>query len=457
MRLWVTVYESDDEDMCLGQRDLNTNKGSYGRLLLVAGSYGMAGAAVLSARAASRAGAGLVTLASCKEVVDVLQQNVPEATCVPLPGKNGSISGEAAGELERLLEGKTAVAMGPGLGSGDSVAAVIGALITNYDITKVIDADAINALAGHMEFLDHMKGEAILTPHPKEFSRLSGLELQEILQNPLKAAVDFAVEYEVTLVLKGSTTIIADQFGNATLVCVGTPGMAKGGSGDVLTGIIAGFAAQGKDPYEAALAGVYIAGMAGERAAELEGEYSMTPMDAVNSIGYAIDQITVDYITADTVKKREKSVKPSDLQEALPKEEKLEKRKEQEEEPAEEMPIEEPELPEPEVEEPPEEEFSEEVVTGETKVVREPVREKIPDFLEKYADDPQEPVFEERPTRVQQRKAKERKPLFPRRAKEIVEEHSVEEPEATPEALRREVMKELPKTDGDKPTRRRIG
>ena len=132
---------------------------------------------------------------------------------------------------------------------------VIGALITNYDITKVIDADAINALAGHMEFLDHMKGEAILTPHPKEFSRLSGLELQEILQNPLKAAVDFAVEYEVTLVLKGSTTIIADQFGNATLVCVGTPGMAKGGSGDVLTGIIAGFAAQGKDPYEAALAG----------------------------------------------------------------------------------------------------------------------------------------------------------------------------------------------------------
>lgn len=453
----VCVYESDDEDMCLGQRDLNTNKGSYGRLLLVAGSYGMAGAAVLSARAASRAGAGLVTLASCKEVVDVLQQNVPEATCVPLPGKNGSISGEAAGELERLLEGKTAVAMGPGLGSGDSVAAVIGALITNYDITKVIDADAINALAGHMEFLDHMKGEAILTPHPKEFSRLSGLELQEILQNPLKAAVDFAVEYEVTLVLKGSTTIIADQFGNATLVCVGTPGMAKGGSGDVLTGIIAGFAAQGKDPYEAALAGVYIAGMAGERAAELEGEYSMTPMDAVNSIGYAIDQITVDYITADTVKKREKSVKPSDLQEALPKEEKPEKRKEQEEEPAEEMPIEEPELPEPEVEEPPEEEFSEEVVTGETKVVREPVREKIPDFLEKYADDPQEPVFEERPTRVQQRKAKERKPLFPRRAKEIVEEHSVEEPEATPEALRREVMKELPKTDGDKPTRRRIG
>ena len=179
-----------------------------------------------------------------------------------------------------------------------------------------------------------------------------------VLQNPLKAAVDSRWEYEVTLVLKGSTTIIADQFGNATLVCVGTPGMAKGGSGDVLTGIIAGFAAQGKDPYEAALAGVYIAGMAGERAAELEGEYSMTPMDAVNSIGYAIDQITVDYITADTVKKREKSVKPSDLQEALPKEEKPEKRKEQEEEPAEEMPIEEPELPEPE------EEFSEEVVTG---------------------------------------------------------------------------------------------
>ncbi len=457
----ICAYESDDEDICFGERALNTNKGSYGKLLLIAGSYGMAGAAVLSARAASRAGAGLVTLASCREVVDVVQFNVPEATCAPVAGKNGKIAQEAIRDIEQLMAGRTALAIGPGLGKGDSVTALVGAAITKGSMTKIIDADAINALEGHSEFLDHKQGELILTPHPKEFSRLSGMDLREILDNPLKAAVDFAVEYEVTLVLKGSTTVIADKFGNATLVCVGTPGMAKGGSGDVLTGLIAGFAAQGKDAYEAALCGVYIAGMAAEHAAELEGEYSMTPMDTVNCIGYAIENASVDYIVADTAKKPQEEIR--EVIAAAPfGEEKTGHMEflteEVEEEPQEEdVPEKEPEnAPVRETVEIPEVSFAESV-TDETKVVgRESKKEKIPDFLEKYVDDVPEEQ-EERLSRVQQRKSKEKKPLFPpRRIKEQIEE-PIDDERDRMEPIRKEVMKEVPNRDGDKPTRRKIG
>ncbi|MEG0784573.1 MAG: NAD(P)H-hydrate dehydratase [Christensenella sp.] len=311
----VCAYESDDADMCLGERALDSNKGSYGRLLLVAGSYGMAGAAVLAARAASRVGAGLVNVASCDDVVGVLQQNVPEATCFPLASKNGMITEDALYAIEKLVQGKTAVAIGPGLGVNDNITALVGDVITKYDLPKVIDADGLNALAGHLEFLENKKGDIILTPHPKELSRLSGMPITQILENPVKVAMDFAVEYGVTLVLKGSTTVVADAFGNTSLMCVGSPGMAKGGSGDVLTGVIAGLLTQGKDVYEAALYGVYIAGMAGEFAAEQEGEYSMTPMDTVNFIGRAIDTMLVDYISADVAEHAdEKSNAPVNLE-----------------------------------------------------------------------------------------------------------------------------------------------
>ncbi|MBC5646870.1 NAD(P)H-hydrate dehydratase [Christensenella tenuis] len=471
----VCAYESDDPDMCLGERPLDSNKGSYGKLLLVAGSYGMAGAAVLSARAASRAGAGLVTAASCGEVISVLQQNVPEATCFEVGGENGIISREAIPSLEKLTLGKTAIAVGPGLGVNDDIAAVVGNLITECELPKVVDADGLNVLAEHLEFLENKQGEVILTPHPKEFSRLSGMRTEDILGNPVKAAVDFAVEYGVTLVLKGSTTIVADQFGNASLLCVGTPGMAKGGSGDVLTGIIGGLLAQGKDVYEAALTGVYIAGMAGELAAEQEGEYSMTPMDTVNYIGRVMDAMVVDYITADTahghggdadvprmLPKKTVEIVAGQIETPIFTGAQAEPEAMGEEIWPEETGTEEALWAEEEIvsEEPkdlaPEEETD---VEEPTRIVPEVREERKPlepamDFLEKYTDEPKEPMTRTQRRILGQTQEKEKNSFFRRKTKQ---EETPIIPEVTPQDVMDEVMDELPQETPKRPTRRKIG
>lgn len=452
----VCVYESDDPDMCLGQRPLDSNKGSYGRLLMIAGSYGMAGAAVLCARAASRAGAGLVTAAACGDVVDVLQHTVPEATCFELADENGVLAKEAADMVLKLSQGKTAVAVGPGLGRGEAVEEVVSRIIAECDLPKVIDADGLNALAGHLEVLEEKKGEVILTPHPKEFSRLCGLSVGKILQDPVKAAVDFAAEYGVTLVLKGSTTIVADQFGNATLLCVGTPGMAKGGSGDVLTGVIGGLLAQGKDVYEAAITGVYIAGMAGETAAEQEGEYSMTPMDTVRYIGKVIDDMVVEYISADTIHGcGGGEYMPHRLQQ--PTEIVMEPIgtpvfQASEADAAEKMEAEETaESPAASAEEAMEEEEPTIVVppVGEAEVQPD---EPAMDFLEKYADDPK-PATRAQRRRLEGLQEKERRPFFRHRAKEETEAAD----DMTEEELVNKVREELPPDTPKGPTRRKIG
>lgn len=462
----VCVYESDDPDMCLGQRPLDSNKGSYGRLLMIAGSYGMAGAAVLCARAASRAGAGLVTAAACGDVVDVLQHTVPEATCFELADENGVLAKEAADMVLKLSQGKTAVAVGPGLGRGEAVEEVVSRIIAECDLPKVIDADGLNALAGHLEVLEEKKGEVILTPHPKEFSRLCGLSVGKILEDPVKAAVDFAAEYGVTLVLKGSTTIVADQFGNATLLCVGTPGMAKGGSGDVLTGVIGGLLAQGKDVYEAAITGVYIAGMAGETAAEQEGEYSMTPMDTVRYIGKVIDDMVVEYISADTIhgcggreymphrlqQPTEIVMEPIGTPVFQASEADAAEKTEAEEEPAPAAEVEETaESPAASAEEAMEEEEPTIVVppVGEAEVQPD---EPAMDFLEKYADDPK-PATRAQRRRLEGLQEKERRPFFRHRAKEETEAAD----DMTEEELVNKVREELPPDTPKGPTRRKIG
>ncbi|MEA5002777.1 MAG: NAD(P)H-hydrate dehydratase [Christensenella sp.] len=433
----VCAYESDDEDMCLGMRALDTNKGSYGRLLMIAGSAGMAGAAVLCARSASRAGAGLVVAASTEPVVNVLQNNVPEAVCHTFAGGlNGELSGLAAAEVAGLIEGKTALAIGPGLGRERAAMELVAEVVCNHDMIKVVDADALFALSEDSGILDDKSGDVILTPHPKEFAALSGMSVAQVKENPLKCAVRFAMEHDVIVVLKGTTTVVADPFGNASLVCAGSPGMAKGGSGDVLTGVIASFAAQGKDAYEAALMGVYVAGMAGEYAAEELGEYSMTPMDTVNHIGTAIEAMTVDYVEADTVHRKEEIREPEqDVRE-----------------------IEEPE----ETEEPEDEQEMEDLFAGEPKRIYEkPQEEDIPAFLEKYMDEPttkHEKITEEQIelAREEEEIEEERELLADETEETELAEVQDEEIEVTQE-MQREILEELKNTGDRPPSRRKIG
>ncbi len=284
-RAGLYAISSGDEDLVLDKRPVDANKGNFGKAAIIAGSRGMAGAAVLCAQAAYRAGAGLVTVASVEEVVSIVQQSAPEATCKILSGEDGQLNRRSAFDAARMLKGKTALAIGPGIGSGAELSEAVFEIIKNHPITKVIDADAINALADNTDVLLETEGDVILTPHVKEFSRITDKSVEEILADPLGLARDFAKKYGVTLLLKGATTIVASGEGQAALVCAGSPGMAKGGSGDVLTGVITGLAAQGKSAFESAVMGAYFAASAGELATEKYGEYSMTPMDTIYFIG----------------------------------------------------------------------------------------------------------------------------------------------------------------------------
>ncbi len=290
----IGIFTCDLKDCALKMepRRADTNKGDYGRLMIIAGSVGMAGAAVLASRAAIRTGAGLTTLASVDYVVSVVQKMVPEATCKILAGEMDSFTRNAMYEADRFMKDKTALAIGPGITENAETQELVGHMVTAHEITKVFDADALNVISRNTEILHEKTGDVILTPHPKEFSRLTERPVAEILADPVGAAYAFIQEYDVTLVLKGTTTIVASRERGCALISAGSPGMAKGGSGDVLTGIIASLAAQGKSAFDAAVLGVMIAGTAGEMAAQEWGEYAMTAGDTIRMIGRAIDALT---------------------------------------------------------------------------------------------------------------------------------------------------------------------
>lgn len=262
------------DEFSLPARAANTHKGSYGRLGVIAGAKGMAGAALLCTRAGIAAGTGLTTLLSCGYVCDQAQSSLPTAMAREIsshPEYIAPISGYEA-ELGRF----DALAIGPGIGQNEQTAGLVAQLAAS-DRPKVLDADALTLLA-HQPLC--FGANTVLTPHPKEFSRLSGLSMEQILQNPVLHAQAFAREYGVTLLLKGATTIVATS-DEVYFITAGTPGMAKGGSGDVLTGVIGALLAQKRAPTEAAYGGAYLCGKAGERASAAKGERSMTAEDTI--------------------------------------------------------------------------------------------------------------------------------------------------------------------------------
>ena len=275
------------DTITLPRRAAWTHKGSFGRLACVAGSQGFVGAGLLCVSAALRAGAGLVTAGIPASLQDIFAARLPESMTFALDDFSGSLSERCINGLERLMAGKMALAAGPGLSTSDGAAAAVRHLVTHYDFGKVFDADALNILAQDMNVLRCKKGDIVLTPHVKEFSRMCGLTVEQILSDPLTAAQRFAQEYGVTLLLKGATTIITN--GTRTVfVTAGSPGMARGGSGDVLTGVIGALMCGGQEGgmtgFDAAVCGAYICGKAGEAAAMALGTLSMTAQDTINHI-----------------------------------------------------------------------------------------------------------------------------------------------------------------------------
>ncbi|MDD4801503.1 MAG: NAD(P)H-hydrate dehydratase [Syntrophomonas sp.] len=262
-----------------------SHKGNYGHALVIGGSVGMTGAVIMTACAALRSGAGLVTAALPESLVPVLEASVLEVMSRPLPETSyAAISSQAIPAIQNLLGTVSVCAIGPGMSKYQDAKAIISWLLNNSEVPLVIDADGLNALAGEAGILKDCKVPVVITPHPGEMSRLTGLTIAEIQQNRLATARRYAEEWGVTVVLKGNKTVVAYPTGQVFVNISGNPGMATAGSGDVLSGIILGFLAQGFKAGSSAVAGVYVHGRAGDRAAEICGQRGLVASDLLNNL-----------------------------------------------------------------------------------------------------------------------------------------------------------------------------
>lgn len=297
--LLLGLLEAADVASAFPQRDPGAHKGTFGHVLVVAGSVGKTGAAALCGLAAQRAGAGLVTLAVPESLNDILEAKLTEVMTEPLLETEArTIALEALDRLLRLAEGKSAVAIGPGLGVHPSTQQLVREVLGALRLPMVLDADGINALAGQSELLARVSGPLILTPHPGELSRLLGVAREEVLGKRIPMAQKVASSFNVTLVLKMAHTVVAGSKRDAVIIPTGNPGMATGGTGDVLTGLIAGLLAQGVEPGLAAQAGAYVHGLAGDLAADRLGHEAMLAGDLLDRVPDAIRQVKAATRTA---------------------------------------------------------------------------------------------------------------------------------------------------------------
>ncbi len=273
-------------------RPAESHKGDYGRVLIVAGSRGKTGAASLAARAALRSGAGLVTIAAPASAVPIIASLGAEYMTEPLDETpDGGIAFDA---LDRILGfGADVIALGPGLGRSPSTAALVHGLVERSGVPLVIDADGLNAFTAEAERLTGRDGvDLIVTPHPGEMARLTGLTIDEIQGHRMDVARDFASTHRVHVVLKGHRTLVAGPDGRVFINTTGNPGMATAGTGDVLTGMIAGWFGQLLDAEAAATLAVYLHGLAGDLAEADEGEVAMTAGDLLDRLGDAVMDLT---------------------------------------------------------------------------------------------------------------------------------------------------------------------
>lgn len=256
------------------KRRRNSHKGDYGRLLLLCGAVGYTGAAVLAAQGAVRTGAGLVFLGVPEEIYPIVAGKLTEPVVFPLPSRDGKLSKEAIPEILRRLERADACLVGCGLGQSEDVFCVVRAVLDEAKCPVVLDADGINVLSGHIDILRGARCPVILTPHEGEFLRLGG----ELPNGRFFGAVKLQKELGATLLLKGHRTLIISAE-ERYLNCTGNPGMATGGSGDVLSGVTVSLLGQGLSPVRAAAAAAWLHGRSGDLAARHWGEYGLLPSD----------------------------------------------------------------------------------------------------------------------------------------------------------------------------------
>jgi NAD(P)H-hydrate epimerase len=288
------LLEAADAAAAFPARPAHAHKGTFGHVLVIAGSVGKTGAAALASQAALRIGAGLVTLAVPASLNGILEAKLTEVMTEPVPETEAQSIGLAARErLFALAQGKSAVVLGPGLGTHPETIALVRELLPALQAPLVLDADGLNALAGSADLLKGLAAPAVLTPHPGEMARLTGRPRDEVVRDRIRLVRDAARQWGVTLVLKMARTLIGSGDGPVAIVPTGNPGMATAGTGDVLAGAIAGLMARGVSARLAAATGAYVHGLAGDLAAGRLGEEAMLAGDLLEFLPEAIRRVKV--------------------------------------------------------------------------------------------------------------------------------------------------------------------
>ena len=287
-QLQLNLITAREAALLIGPRSPIANKGSFGHVLVLGGSTGKAGAAAMAGMAALRAGAGLSTVATAKSVLATVAGFYPELMTEPLDETDaGSISVRTLqqGRMDSLAERKTVLAVGPGISRHPETSEFVRSVVGKYKVPIVLDADGLNAFEGRAAELKSAKGTLVITPHPGEMARLMGSTIPAIQHDRLNVARSFAAEHRLIVVLKGHRTLIAQPDGTVWVNTTGNPGMATGGTGDILTGMIAGLIAQNPDRIaDAVIAAVHLHGLAGDVARDIWGEYSLVATDLLTAL-----------------------------------------------------------------------------------------------------------------------------------------------------------------------------
>ena len=277
-------YEKQDLFLGFPKRKKNSHKGSYGKVLMIAGSKGMSGAAYLSAKAAYAVGAGLVQIYTHEENRVILQQLLPEVIITTYDTFDSE-------QLEKLIQWADLIGIGCGLGKSDTAERVMQYTLKRALVPCVVDADGINILSKHMEWIEETNALIVLTPHMKEMSRMLQCSVKELIEQRMEKLHAFVERYKVVCVLKDARTLVAKEHRNTYLNLSGNAAMAKAGSGDVLAGVIVGILAQQCEPYTSACLGVFLHGLAGDMARDKKGAYSVLASDLVAEISSVLKNI----------------------------------------------------------------------------------------------------------------------------------------------------------------------
>jgi len=293
--LQLNLITAEEVARLIGPRPRDANKGSFGHVLVIGGSVGKAGAAAMAGMSALRTGAGLSTVATPKSVLATVAGFHPELMTEPCEETEaGTISLRALeyAHIDNLVKGKTVLAVGPGISRDDETSEFVRTVVEKYPMSIVLDADGLNAFDGTADKLSGKGRALVITPHPGEMARLTGLSIPEVQRDRIGVARSFAREHEVIVVLKGHRTLIAQPDGEVWVNTTGNPGMATGGTGDVLTGMVAGMLAQNPQKIiEAVTAAVHLHGLAGDIACETMGEQSLVATDLIEALPEAFQRV----------------------------------------------------------------------------------------------------------------------------------------------------------------------